>query len=272
MEAGAASMLVPVRIEDWTLFAADGGHWIRDLDLADRACLASPRDIRRTIQTALADQLVASWDSGGSAPAIGTPVIRAVKVLVPAGAHGGMQEVTEYYLLEEAALLILTRLRTSAAIAATKCVVKVYMAVVRGEVRPSAPVVLGEWSSEGIALKKAVLLHQMAEAMSPAVSLEARDAMRANAAVMLTGGSIAPLLPALPAGRWRRPSEMASEFGVSEQKVGRAITKLGYRGQEQHRKGVMDTKKNGVGQVECSMWDETVYQALKRHFGRAEAA
>ncbi len=127
---------------------------------------------------------------------------------------------------------------------------------------------LSEWSPEAIALKKAALLLQIANDMSPAVSIEAKDAMRANAAVFLTGGPITPMLPALPPGRWRRPTEIATELGRTVAAIGRAITALGFRdaSQANHCKVVLDKKKYGDGQVECFLWDDHVVDSLKSHF------
>jgi hypothetical protein len=84
--------------------------------------------------------------------------------------------------------------------------------------------------------------------MSPAVSPEAKDVMLARAVFLLTDQPSTPLLPALPPGRWRRPSEMARELGVSESAVGRAITALGFREQEEHRRSILDQKRHGEGQ------------------------
>ncbi|TKC98649.1 hypothetical protein [Polyangium fumosum] len=133
--------LVPVTVEDWTLFTSDGGeHWLRDLDLAEKAALANPHDIRTTIQKALADGLVrdAMTILGG---AENGPLVHEVKVQVAIGS-GAKRWVPEYYLNEEAALLLVTRLRMPKAIELTKAIVRVFLAVVRGEVpqKTHAPV------------------------------------------------------------------------------------------------------------------------------------
>ena len=128
-----AETLVPVTVEDWTLFTSDGGeHWLRDLDLAEKAELRDPHDIRTTIQKALADGLMrdAMTILGG---AENGPLVHEVKVQVAIGS-GAKRWVPEYYLNEEAALLLVTRLRTPRAIELTKAIVRVFLAVVRGEV------------------------------------------------------------------------------------------------------------------------------------------
>lgn len=118
--------LVPVTAEGWTLFAAGADHWLRDLDLAERADLAKPRDIRTTIKGALEDGAltIAGTPSDG-------PQVRIERTVVAIGS-GASREVDEYYLSEEAALLVVTRLRTRAAIALTRSIVRAFLAVVRG--------------------------------------------------------------------------------------------------------------------------------------------
>lgn len=134
----ALAKVEPVRVEDWTLYAAEGEHWVRDLDLAERAELAKPRDVRTTIEKGIKDGLMSSAAAAGATKG---PVVRVEKVLVPKGNRGGTQEVTQYYLNEEAALLLVTRLRTPKAIELTKAIVRVFLAVTRGQVAsvPASP-------------------------------------------------------------------------------------------------------------------------------------
>jgi hypothetical protein len=175
--------LVPVTVDGWTLFDdIEGGHWIRDLDLAERAELADRHDIRVTIRKCIKDGSL-QWDPAGdpiarAAARCEPPIIdrgthddespgfigpdadrsnkspgfigaraacannrpalvRAVKVIVTSG-KGRTQDVVEFYVNEEGALVLMGRLRTPAAIAATKQVVAVFLAVARGEyARPS---------------------------------------------------------------------------------------------------------------------------------------
>jgi hypothetical protein len=130
---------VPVTVEDWTLFASDGGeHWLRDLDLAERAELADPHDIRRTIEKAIKDGTL-SVIGPGTARANPGPLVRIENEVVTSG-KGRSQEVDAYYLNEEAALLLVTRLRTPKAIELTKAIVRIFLAVVRGEI-PQSPYV-----------------------------------------------------------------------------------------------------------------------------------
>jgi hypothetical protein len=144
----------PVQVEGWTLFAGDGGgHWMRDLDLAERAELAAPRNIRAVIKTILDDGIAILANSPEfysargectvktpSSSSVGSDhaVILAEKVMVPI-ARGGAQEATEYYLNLDAALHVLMRLRTPVAVKLQIAMVRVFTAVLRGEVpAPSA--------------------------------------------------------------------------------------------------------------------------------------
>lgn len=129
--------LTPIVVEDWTLFANGGGHWIRDLDLAEKAELKNPRDIKATIRKAIVDGAIGV----GSGDANLTAAVRIETEVITSG-KGRPQEVPVYYLNEEAALIIVTRLRTPKAIELTKGIVRVFLAVARGQVAvpgPAAP-------------------------------------------------------------------------------------------------------------------------------------
>jgi hypothetical protein len=114
---------------------------VRDLDLAERAGLRVPRDVRRTIKSAIADGAISSPGDGvGASPA--TPPGGALawwQAEAVAQPNGGAQTVRVYYLNEAAALVILMRLRTKVAVEVTRAVVRVFMAARRGAVAPPAP-------------------------------------------------------------------------------------------------------------------------------------
>lgn len=142
--------------------------------------------------------------------------------------------------------------------------------LVRGEpIAPAAQV--SEWTHEAIALKKAALLCQIANDMSPAVSIEARDALRANAAAIISGVSVNDTLPRLTSGEWYRPTDMAKVIGVTANAIGRAITKLGLRGGE-HCKTVMDTKAHSSGQVEAYLYDAEASRLIREYVEAQRAA
>lgn len=149
--------LVPVAVEGWTLFRAEADHWIRDLDLADRAELSRPRDIRPTIKSMLDEGAltIAAGARDGVPPGKGA-IVRAETELVEIGS-GAHREATVYYLSEEAALLVITRLRTPAAVALTRAVVRVFLAVAKGE----HPVGRGLPISGGVREDAAALLEQI---------------------------------------------------------------------------------------------------------------
>lgn len=105
--------------------------------------------------------------------------------------------------------------------------------------------------------------------MSGAVLPGAKDAMLASAVALISGQPSPEIPPTLPPGRWRRPSDLAKELGVTEAAIGRAITALGFRDQAEHRHPVMGQKRNGEGQVVCYLWSETVVDALRENFSEA---
>jgi hypothetical protein len=252
----------------------EGTHWIRDLDLAERAGLAKPRDVRATIEGCIKDGLISRAEIGAAAADANLPAVAREETEVVTSGKGRTQEVTVYYLNEEAALLLVTRLRTSKAIELTKAIVRVFLLAVQGRLEPPVPPAPKPLPApapelDSASFQRAELIVRSVGLMSPAVSPEAKDVMLARAIALLTGQPSTPLLPALPPGRWRRPSEMAKELGVSENAIGRALTALGFREQEEHRLRILDQKRHGEGQVVCYLWSETVFEALQRHFERA---
>lgn len=123
--------LVPVLSEGWTLHRGEGGCWISDLELANRLGLARPRNIRVVIQKAAKEGLLIiarmrAMVSDDQAVAL------AQKTLVEIGS-GAHREVTEYYLNEEAALLLIMRSRTPRMIDLRRQLSRAFLAVVRGE-------------------------------------------------------------------------------------------------------------------------------------------
>jgi hypothetical protein len=161
----ASGALVPVQVDGWTLFVGgEGQHWIRDLDIADRAELEFPRDVRRTIETAAHDGLFNIIDDVGTAHDMSGAILLRTNVARPVGNKGGTTTTTVYYLNEEAALLLVTRLRTPKAVELTRAIVKVFMAVVRGQHASPAPAV----TAEGFALAMmAIMRPVLTDALAP---------------------------------------------------------------------------------------------------------
>jgi hypothetical protein len=134
----ASPALIPVEVEGWTLFTSGRDHWMRDLDLAERAELKNPHAIRATIQRAIADgAIILGGDENDKGPRV--QVVATVAVL----GKGASREVKEYYLNQEAALLLVTRLRTPKAVEVTKAIVRVFLMVARGEMPSAQPAYTG---------------------------------------------------------------------------------------------------------------------------------
>lgn len=126
----AVSELMPIVVQDWTLFASrHGEHWIKDLDLAERAEKRPARDIRKIIKAAVKEGAIMS---ALSERGVHTPRFRMVREIVTKG-KGASEEVDTYYLNQAGALAILFRLRTAKAHEVTGMVISVFLAIARGE-------------------------------------------------------------------------------------------------------------------------------------------
>lgn len=130
-----------VRIEDWTLYPVDGEPRIRDLDLAERAGLAESRKIRRVIRKAIDEGVLVVTTPGLGAPGPENTAKTWVVREATAGSVDPSQAADVYYLNEEAALLVIMRLRTKVAIQVQRAVVRVFLLAKSGAfVPPLAPV------------------------------------------------------------------------------------------------------------------------------------
>lgn len=127
--------LAPVRVDGWILFTGEGSHWVRDLDLAERAGLKRPHDIRVTIQKAITDGALTISAAAGNGSG---PPVRVEKELVTIGS-GAAREVSVYYLSHEAALMVVMRLRTKAAVQLQIAISRVFLLAMQGRLEPSAP-------------------------------------------------------------------------------------------------------------------------------------
>lgn len=123
-------------LDGWTVKVDAGEPRVRDLDLAEKAGLAKPRDIRATIRKAVEDGAISAANNGAAATGA-VPTVWSETESVPRPKGGGMQEVEVFYLNEEAAMLVLTRLRTPAAVKATRALVMICAAARRGELGPA---------------------------------------------------------------------------------------------------------------------------------------
>lgn len=249
-----SAALAPVRIDGWTLFQAGSAHWIRDLDLADQAELEKPRDIRTTIRKAIQDGAVTIAGNPGDGSG---PVVRVEKVLVPIGS-GAMREVEEFYLSEEAALIIVTRLRTQAAVQLTRAICRVFLLVARGEL-PARP-------AQELSTRRAELFIRIVELLPPGTCETQRIANLAHASAALTGER-----PALPEARerWRRPTAIANDIGATVHAVGRAISALGLKERFGMSRAIEDIKTHGAGV--CTVWDynDAAVELIREHIAAA---
>jgi hypothetical protein len=115
--------LVAVKVTDWTLFSSgQGNYWIKDLELAERAGLEKPRNIRSVITKPFDEGAVSRALAEGATK---TSAIRVVQEVEVRGNRRGTQNVDTVYLNEDAAPLIAMRLRTQIAIELQNTVVRV---------------------------------------------------------------------------------------------------------------------------------------------------
>jgi hypothetical protein len=136
--------------DGWQVYRDEGaGFWMLDLDIAYRAGLAKPRDIRATIRRAVEGCALQVWrrDDGanegdqrrddGADPTVREVIGEAVS------GKGRRQTVTEYWLNPAAVVLILGRLRTPAAeraiVGVTRGALRAFDAVQRPAALPPPP-------------------------------------------------------------------------------------------------------------------------------------
>lgn len=266
-----------VKVDGWVVEEHEGAWSIRDVELAEKVGLSKPRDIRSTIAKALADGalIIGAAATGAN----DEPVIWLEAVEVVSG-KGRVETVNAYRLSRPAALVICGKLRTKIATAITIAIVKVFEAVLSGRatLAPAIPepppppksqvqpVLMG-------ADHKAELLMEAARTMSADVPVLAKDVMRAHAVALLTGSEVTRFLPALPAGIWRRPAEIAGQLGCSLQRVGLAITALDLRGDATHCRSHLDKKAHGApGEVTVYSYDEWAFEQIRAHIAGGPAA
>lgn len=117
--------LVPVSVEGWQLFRGASDIWIKDLELATRADLAKPRDIRTTILKAIEEGLLS--EIGAAATGANNGALFRTDTEVVTSGKGRAQAVPVYYLNREAAVHIVMRLRTPKAVELQIAVVRVFL-------------------------------------------------------------------------------------------------------------------------------------------------
>lgn len=231
--------------------------WVRDVEVGEAAKLAVPRDVRRHIKKLIADGTVALIkrdETGVAANHAGQPATFVESEGVTSGS-GTVQEVDVYYLNEEAALLLIMRLRTPVAIELQKKIVRVFLAFTRGELAPpalpqSAPArpalgdkldrllcevdrleVLGLYDAT-TAWAHRVRLYREHEGYDfatapPQVVFERCLAVPVSSLQLGTGG--AAIVPVADVAGHKTATAIGAHFGVSAQLVGRVADELGIR-------------------------------------------
>lgn len=134
------------------------------------------------------------------------------------------------------------------------------------------PAVAPEWTDEGMRLRRAELARSMANDIRPFVSPEVVAVVLAHGTAPLLGLPVETVLPALPDGLWKRPTEIAQDLGVTVHAVGRAITALALRGDADHCKTIMDKKRGSEGQVPCYLYDEHAVERIREYLAVKKAA
>lgn len=124
----APALVRSVAIDGWSIvLGGDDEPLVRDIDLGERLGFARPRKVRELVERMLRDGILNPSDVR---PTVGRTRIGIAERLV-----------TEYLLTETAALLVIARSDTAKAVAITRQVVQVFLAVRRGaSAAPTTPV------------------------------------------------------------------------------------------------------------------------------------
>lgn len=277
-------MTAAIVLDGWTLRVDGDEPRVRDLDLGERAGLKVPRDIRRTIKAALADNAILPANDGvGATHAV--PSAWSVTESVPRPNGGGLQDVEVFYLNEEAALVVLTRLRTKLAVEVTKALVRVFVAARRGELAPpraaqAQPAALetyregvaalerakaaGAIDDRGLALRQASLLKTHLGVDIFAAPIEGFAALP-ELATLAEGERLIVTKPVDKTGHYSA-TELGLPYGLSAYAVGKVVDAVGnIRGNPAHGKWSPIT--GGQGQVVNQQWlyNETARAELSSH-------
>lgn len=127
--------LIHRSVDGWDLCSRGGTDWwVRDVELAERAGLAKPTDIRRTIKACIDEGLIRpAINVARGARDVDSAEFIATDILVPiASEKGGHRTATEYLLNRKAAVLVAMRLRTEKAAELVDAIVTVFLRVVDG--------------------------------------------------------------------------------------------------------------------------------------------
>lgn len=123
-------------VDGWHVATSNDRAFVYDLDIAERAELANPHDIRSTIAKAIEDGAI---QVPAAAEDLDLPAFLVEQELIPMPGGRGMKKATAYRLNRAAALFVVTRLRTPKAVELTLAIVKVFDQVTSG--RALAPAI-----------------------------------------------------------------------------------------------------------------------------------
>lgn len=245
---GGSSELVLREVNGWPVgfLGGDGAPRVADVEVCLRSGYGDIYKFRQRIREFAAEDEARAKATGR--PRKFNPLGLSTDPVESGGRPG-----TVFWLNEHEAVFLMTQIKTPVAREVTHEVIDVFVMARHGALPPQAAV----HSDRDNELDRAKVITRIVELMSPAVSQESKDAALAHGLRLLTGQRLADVLPTLPGGKWYRPSEIAKHAGVSEQLVGRRITKLELRGKEPHSRTILDKKPGAdVADVPCYIYDE----------------
>jgi hypothetical protein len=142
-----------VNFEGWDLDATGDEPRVRDIDVATRAGLAKPADVRRVID--------ANWDE--------LTAYGEIRIIAPSAPIRRGPKGREYWLNEEQATALVTMLKTKTARALRVVLVKLFVAYRRGQVQAhtlAAAPIQARISDDPMAVKSIRVLCQIASRQS----------------------------------------------------------------------------------------------------------
>lgn len=290
-------------LDGWTLRVDHGEPRVRDLDLGERAGLGRHRDVRKAIRSAIEDGAVAHIPAGARESAGGALGERGPENTAKvwserepvAGSVDGAQTTEVFYLNEEAALIVLTRLRTKVAVQVTRALVSVFVKVRRGEVAlaaaPKAPPVIeiadaepaglvaydravaalerakaeGALDGKGLAVRQAHLLrkHLNVDILSaPLEGFADLPALPPAAAEALANGRRVMMTPVVESAGHYSATAIGRPYGLSAIAVGDIARSLGIFKADGWGKAVPQGRDDGTRFDDAWLYNEAAKEKL----------
>ena len=199
--------LIHRTVDGWDLCSREGADWwVRDVELAERAGLARPREIRATIRKIIEEGVIVEASAIQGA-ATDRALFLGRKTLVPPPWDRGHQEVTEYLLNRKAAVLIAMRLRTEKAAELVDAIVTVFLRVADGSLAGEELRALRE-ERAALGAELALMKGEMVKLSSKVLDVEN--------ALLLGGGQASSTQRGLLRSAKRRVALLYVEAGWSE--------------------------------------------------------